>query len=130
MLQKCQKYLIPMLKKFQKYMYPMLKEYTKNTYTQCYICTKSTRIQCYMFTKKYKYSFTCIPSNTYPKRDNTCIRSRMAIHTFWMWIHGHKILFIDGHDQRAAKPPPIYLRPKRNSRIYFTYGLLPPYFQL
>ena len=26
--------------------------------------------------------------------------------------------------------PPIYLRPKRNSRIYFTYALLPPYFQL
>lgn len=26
--------------------------------------------------------------------------------------------------------PSIYLRPKRNSRIYFTYALLPPYFQL
>ena len=24
----------------------------------------------------------------------------------------------------------VYLRPKRNSRIYFTYALLPPYFQL
>lgn len=26
--------------------------------------------------------------------------------------------------------PSIYLRPKRNSRIYFTYALLPSYFQL
>lgn len=26
--------------------------------------------------------------------------------------------------------PSIYLCPKRNSRIYFTYALLPPYFQL
>jgi hypothetical protein len=24
----------------------------------------------------------------------------------------------------------VYLRPKKNSRIYFTYALLPPYFQL
>lgn len=34
--------------------------------------------------------------------------------------------------QRATDPRTIhiYLRPKRNSRIYFTYALLPPYFQL
>lgn len=38
-----------------------------------------------------------------------------------------------GHGyQRATDPRTIhiYLRPKRNSRIYFTYALLPPYFQL
>lgn len=31
---------------------------------------------------------------------------------------------------QPTRQPPIYLRPKRNSRIYFTYALLPPYFQL
>lgn len=38
-----------------------------------------------------------------------------------------------GHGSTSGQPthePSIYLRPKRNSRIYFTYALLPPYLTL